>query len=70
MGAKGRAGTVGSRSKKSAEDKREGRGETFGGVDAEGNTKQELYDRAKQLKLAGRSKMTKTELARAIAHAQ
>ena len=59
-----------SRSKKSTEDKREGRGETFGGVDAEGNTKQELYDRAKQLEIDGRSKMTKTELARAIANAQ
>jgi cation transport regulator ChaB len=50
--------------------KRAGRGETYGGVDAEGNTKQELYDRARQLGVEGRSKMSKRELARAIARAQ
>jgi cation transport regulator ChaB len=50
--------------------KRAGRGETYGGVDAEGNTKQELYDRARQLDVEGRSKMSKRELARAIARAQ
>lgn len=58
------------RSKQPTKDKREGRGETFRGIDAEGNTKQELYDRAKELAIDGRSKMTKTELARAIAKAQ
>ena len=44
--------------------------ETFGGVDVYGNTKQELYERAKKLGVAGRSKMSKTELARAIAKKQ
>ncbi|HET7046134.1 MAG TPA: ChaB family protein [Gaiellaceae bacterium] len=50
--------------------KRAGRGETYGGVDAEGNTKQELYERARRLGIEGRSKMSKPELARAISRAQ
>jgi cation transport regulator ChaB len=49
---------------------RENHGETFGGVDFEGNTKQELYDRAKQLGVSGRSRMSKAQLARAIARKQ
>lgn len=58
------------RSKRSTREKRQGKGETFGGVDVEGNTKQELYERAKKLDIRGRSKMDKKELARAIAKAQ
>lgn len=58
------------RSKKSTKEKRQGKGETFGGVDYEGHSKQELYDRAKELGIAGRSSMSKKELARAIAKAQ
>lgn len=58
------------RSKGSTEEKRRGKGETYGGVDAEGNTKQELYERAKRLGVEGRSKMSKRELARAIARKQ
>jgi hypothetical protein len=50
--------------------KREGRGETFGGVDFFGHTKAELYARAKQLGIRGRSSMDKNELARAIAARQ
>ncbi len=50
--------------------KRAGRGETYGGVDAEGNTKRELYERARRLGVEGRSKMSKRQLARAIAQAQ
>ena len=42
-------------------------GETFGGVDVEGNTKDELYERARRAGIRGRSKMTKKELAQAIA---
>ena len=45
-------------------------GETAGGVDVEGHTKQELYERAKQLDITGRSRMTKMELAQAIARKQ
>jgi cation transport regulator ChaB len=58
------------RSKRSTAEKRRGVGETYGGVDAEGNTKQELYDRARRLGVEGRSKMSKRELARAIARKQ
>jgi cation transport regulator ChaB len=53
-----------------SEAKRAGRGETYGGVDVEGNSKQELYERARRLGIEGRSKMSKPELARAIANAQ
>src|SRR3954451_17821919 len=44
--------------------------ETFGGVDVSGSTKQELYDRAKELGVKGRSSMSKEDLARAIARKQ
>lgn len=45
---------------------REGRGETFGGVDYFGHSKAELYARARELGVSGRSTMSKKELARAI----
>jgi trehalose synthase len=43
---------------------------TYGGVDVEGNTKEELYERAKRLGVRGRSRMSKVELAEAIARKQ
>ena len=43
--------------------------ETFGGVDAS-RPKSELYERAKELDIEGRSEMTKEELAKAIARRQ
>jgi hypothetical protein len=49
---------------------RDGRGEALGGVDYFGHTKAELYDRARDLDVEGRSKMDKLELARAIARKQ
>jgi cation transport regulator ChaB len=49
---------------------RENKGETFGGVDYEGHSKQELYQRAADLGVPGRSKMSKKELAEAIARKQ
>jgi cation transport regulator ChaB len=55
---------------KSGRAARKGMGETFGGVDARGNTKEELYERARKLGVEGRSKMSKAELARAIAKKQ
>jgi cation transport regulator ChaB len=58
------------RSKKTTAQKRRGEGETYGGVDAEGNTRQELYERAKKLGVPSRSKMSKRELAKAIAKKQ
>ena len=58
------------RSTKPTAKKRRGEGETFGGVDYYDHTKNELYARAKELGVAGRSKMSKKELARAIAKKQ
>jgi cation transport regulator ChaB len=53
-----------------AEQGREGGGESAGGVDVQGHTRQELYDRAKRLGVKGRSAMNKLELAQAIARKQ
>jgi cation transport regulator ChaB len=58
------------RAKKSGKSARHGKGETFGGIDYYGSTKEELYDRAKKLDVSGRSRMSKKELARAIARKQ
>jgi len=41
-----------------------------GGVDVEGHTKKELYERAARLDVRGRAKMDKYELAQAIARKQ
>ena len=43
---------------------------THGGVDVEGNTKEQLYERARTAGVKGRSSMTKSELADAIARKQ
>jgi hypothetical protein len=67
---KAESGPSDPRSKKTTAQKRRGVGETFGGVDVEQNTKQELYERARRLGVAGRSSMSKHELARAIARKQ
>jgi hypothetical protein len=45
---------------------RAGEGESFGGVDVVGRSKQELMDLARRLDVPGRSRMTKDELGRAI----
>lgn len=58
------------RSKKPAGAKRRGEGETYGGVDAEHNSKQALYERARKLGVKGRSNMSKSQLAQAIARRQ
>jgi cation transport regulator ChaB len=57
-------------SKQSGRQARDHPKQTYGGVDVEGNTKQELYERAKDLDIGGRSNMSKTELAEAIARRQ
>jgi hypothetical protein len=49
---------------------RKGVGRTYGGVDAYGNTRQELYERARKLGIKGRSRMSKAELAEAIGKRQ
>jgi hypothetical protein len=41
-------------------------GSRTGGVDVKGHTKDELLDRARQLDISGRSRMSKQELAEAI----
>lgn len=54
------------RSKQSSQDKRDGKGETYGGVDVEGNTRDELVERAKTAGITGYSDMTKHELGKAL----
>jgi cation transport regulator ChaB len=49
---------------------RRNQGKSFGGVDVEGHTKKELYERAAKLNVQGRSNMSKEELAEAIARKQ
>jgi cation transport regulator ChaB len=49
---------------------RRSRSETYGGVDAIGNSRQEPYERARRLGVKGRSRMTKGELAKAISRRQ
>lgn len=56
--------------RQSGEAARERPKETYGGVDVEGNTKKELYERARRLDVPGRSRMSKRELAAAIARRQ
>lgn len=67
---KGHKGPSDPRSTKSTQEKRKGKGETFGGVDLYGHTKDELYARARDLEIEGRSTMSKRELARAIGKKQ
>jgi cation transport regulator ChaB len=64
--AKDEKGPSDPRDTKSTREKRQGKGETFGGVDYYGNTKAELYERARDEDIEGRSKMSKKELARAL----
>ncbi len=49
---------------------RRNRGKSFGGVDYEGHSKEELYRRAADLGVQGRSRMSKAQLAEAIARKQ
>jgi hypothetical protein len=64
---KARKGPSDPRSTKSTAEKRAGTGETYGGVDAMGHTRAELYERAKRAGIPGRSSMSKGELAKALA---
>jgi hypothetical protein len=54
----------------SGEAARRGTARTHRGVDYEDSTRQELYERARRLGVSGRSRMSKAELADAIATAQ
>lgn len=68
--AKARKGPSDPQAARSGAQARRGGGESFGGVDAMGETREALYRRAQQLQIPGRSSMNKTELARAIAKKQ
>lgn len=68
--AKKKKGPSDPRAKRGGKAAREGRGKTFGGVDFYGNTKAELYERARNLDIHGRSRMSKEELAEAIGKKQ
>ncbi len=57
------------RAKKTGKQARAGKGKTFGGVDVEGHSKQELMERARKMGIPGRSNMTKEQLGEAIAKA-
>ena len=58
------------RAKTSTREAWAGKGETFGGVDVEGNAREELYRRARTLGVKGASRMKRRELAREIAKKQ
>ncbi len=51
---------------KAGAEARKGTGKSFGGVDAEGSTKEQLLEKARDAGVEGRSKMTKDELADAL----
>ncbi len=57
------------RAKKTGRQARAGKSKTYGGVDVEGHSKQELIEQARKLGVPGRSNMTKEELGEAIAKA-
>ncbi len=57
-------------SAQSGSDARKHPKKTAGGVDVRGHTRDELYERAKRAGVKGRSRMTKAELAQAIARRQ
>ena len=67
--AKDKKGPSDPQAAKGGKEARKG-GKTYGGVDVNGNTRQQLYERAKALGIKGRSSMSKTELAEAIARKQ
>ncbi len=65
--AKEQRGPSDSRAAKGGAEARAGKGKTHGGIDVNGSSKQELYERARKAGVTGRSKMTKAQLADAIA---
>ena len=66
---KKRKGPSDPQAKKSGTAARRTSGKTYGGVDVEGQTKEELIDRARRLGVTGTSRMNKSELGEAIARA-
>ena len=64
--AKGSKGPSDPRSRRGGAAARRGEGKTYGGIDVEGNSKRELYRRAKKAGIGGRSHMNKKELQEAL----
>jgi cation transport regulator ChaB len=54
------------RSRQKYPEQRDNPAPTFGGIDVEGHTREELYQRARRLGVKGRARMNKYELAAAI----
>lgn len=67
---KARKGPSDPQSARSGSAARRGKGESFGGVDEQGQSRKSLYERARALDIPGRSGMDKQALARAIARKQ
>ncbi len=68
--AKDEKGPSDAQAKQSGRQARDRPKPTAGGVDVEGNSKQQLMERARKLEVKGRSKMTKAQLGQAIAREQ
>ncbi len=64
--AKDEKGPSDPQAKQSGAAARKGAAKSYGGVDAEGSTKQELMEKARDADIPGRSKMDKSELADAL----
>ncbi len=64
--AKDKPGPSDPKAKMPMREAHKGKGATFGGVDVEGNTRQELPGRAKKLGIRGASGMNKMDLGRVI----
>lgn len=67
---KARKGPSDEQAARGGADARRGKRKTAGGVDERGHSRAELYERARALDVAGRSRMNKAQLARAIARKQ
>ncbi|MBM9468357.1 ChaB family protein [Nakamurella leprariae] len=67
---KDETGPSDSRSKQPQHKKIKGEGETYGGIDVEGNTRDELVERAKKAGVKGYSSMNKHELGKALQRKQ
>ncbi len=65
--AKEEPGPSDSQAARGGAEARAGGDRTHGGIDVHGSSRQELYERAKQAGVSGRSKMNKEQLADAIA---
>ena len=57
--AKDRKGPSDPQARRSGQAARRGRARTYGGVDVEGSSKEELYEQARKLDISGRSRMSK-----------